>query len=208
MPRVAELFEARRPKDPAVVSEIDGTVQFGSVRRGVRKIIVTSKDNRDKRVYLIPYGKHLLVHEGDTVRAGEKLSEGSVVPHDILAILGANRVQEYLVNEIQEVYRLQGVRINDKHIEVIVRQMLRKVRVEDAGDTEFLEDEQVPHVVKSLETDAEAQWLAKELNIFSSPGIIVNGQAINPYQLIENCQIKDREKAKRLLDDLLNEDKK
>jgi len=143
LPRVAELFEARRPKDPAVVSEIDGTVQFGSVRRGVRKIIVTSKDNRDKRVYLIPYGKHLLVHEGDTVRAGEKLSEGSVVPHDILAILGANRVQEYLVNEIQEVYRLQGVRINDKHIEVIVRQMLRKVRVEDAGDTEFLEDEQV-----------------------------------------------------------------
>jgi DNA-directed RNA polymerase subunit beta' len=143
LPRVAELFEARRPKGPAIVSEIDGTVKFGPVKRGVRKIIVTSMDGRDKRSYLIPYGKHLLVHEGDQVQAGEKLSEGSVVPHDILAILGANKVQEYLVNEIQEVYRLQGVRINDKHIEVIVRQMLRKVRVEDPGDTEFLENEEV-----------------------------------------------------------------
>jgi len=143
LPRVAELFEARRPKGPAVVSEIDGIVKFGLVRRGVRKINVISKDGRDKRTYLIPYGKHLLVHEGDTVQAGEKLSEGSVVPHDILAILGANKVQEYLVNEIQEVYRLQGVRINDKHIEVIVRQMLRKVRVEDPGDTEFLENDEI-----------------------------------------------------------------
>jgi len=143
LPRVAELFEARRPKGPAIVSEIDGTVKFGQVRRGIRKIMVISKDERDKRTYLIPYGKHLLVHEGDTVQAGEKLSEGSVVPHDILAILGANKVQEYLVNEIQEVYRLQGVRINDKHIEVIVRQMLRKVRVEDPGDTEFLENDEV-----------------------------------------------------------------
>jgi DNA-directed RNA polymerase subunit beta' len=143
LPRVAELFEARRPKSPAIVSEIDGTIKFGSVKRGIRKIIVISRDGRDKRTYLIPYGKHLLVHEGDTVRAGEKLSEGSVTPHDILAILGANRVQEYLVNEIQEVYRLQGVRINDKHIEVIVRQMLRKVKVEDSGDTEFLENDEV-----------------------------------------------------------------
>lgn len=143
LPRVAELFEARRPKGPAIVSEIDGIVKFGPVKRGVRKIVVSSMDGRDKRSYLIPYGKHLLVHEGDIVQAGEKLSEGSVVPHDILAILGANKVQEYLVNEIQEVYRLQGVRINDKHIEVIVRQMLRKVRVEDPGDTEFLENEEV-----------------------------------------------------------------
>jgi len=143
LPRVAELFEARRPKGPAIVSEIDGVVTFGPVKRGVRKIIVVSPDERDKRSYLIPYGKHLLVHEGDMVQAGEKLSEGPVVPHDILAILGANEVQEYLVNEIQEVYRLQGVRINDKHIEVIVRQMLRKVRVEDPGDTEFLENDEV-----------------------------------------------------------------
>jgi DNA-directed RNA polymerase subunit beta' len=143
LPRVAELFEARRPKGPAVVSEIDGTVKFGSMRRGIRKVFVVSKNGKDKRTYLIPYGKHLLVHEGDTVQAGEKLSEGSVAPHDILAILGANRVQEYLVNEIQEVYRLQGVRINDKHIEVIVRQMLKKVRVEDPGDTEFLENDEI-----------------------------------------------------------------
>jgi len=143
LPRVAELFEARRPKSPAIVSEIDGTVQFGTVRRGVRKVMVISRDERDQKTYLIPYGKHLLVHDGDTVHAGEKLSEGSVAPHDILAILGANRVQEYLVNEIQEVYRLQGVRINDKHIEVIVRQMLRKVRVEDPGDTDFLENDEV-----------------------------------------------------------------
>jgi len=143
LPRVAELFEARRPKSPAVVSEIDGTVKFGPVKKGVRKVIVTSEDGRDKRAYLIAYGKHLLVHEDDFVQAGEKLSEGSVVPHDILAILGANKVQEYLVNEIQEVYRLQGVHINDKHIEVIVRQMLRKVRVEDPGDTEFLENDEV-----------------------------------------------------------------
>jgi DNA-directed RNA polymerase subunit beta' len=143
LPRVAELFEARRPKSPAIVSEIDGTVKFGQVRRGVRKVTVVSRDGRDKRTYLIPYGKHLLVHEGDLIRAGEKLSEGSITPHDILAILGANKVQEYLVNEIQEVYRLQGVRINDKHIEVIARQMLRKVQVEDPGDTHFLENDEI-----------------------------------------------------------------
>ncbi len=143
LPRVAELFEARRPRGPAIVSEIDGMVHFGSVRRGIRKVVVSSVDGKNKRIYLIPYGKHLLVHDGDIVQAGEKLSEGSVVPHDVLAILGANKVQEYLVNEIQEVYRLQGVRINDKHIEVIVRQMLRKVCVEDPGDTEFLENDEV-----------------------------------------------------------------
>ncbi len=154
LPRVAELFEARKPKGPAVVSEIDGTVKFGSVRRGVRKVNVISHDGRDRRTYLIPYGKHLLVHEGDTVQAGEKLSEGSVVPHDILAILGANKVQEYLVNEIQEVYRLQGVRINDKHIEVIVRQMLRKVRVEDPGDTEYLENDEIDRLVFLRVNDA------------------------------------------------------
>lgn len=143
LPRVAELFEARRPKSPAIVSEIDGVIKFGAVRRGVRKVTVTSRDGREKKTYLIPYGKHLLVHDGDFVRAGEKISEGSVAPHDILAILGANKVQEYLVNEIQEVYRLQGVRINDKHIEVIARQMLRKVQVEDPGDTDFLENDEV-----------------------------------------------------------------
>jgi len=147
LPRVAELFEARKPKEPAVVTEIDGTVKFGEIRRGTRKIIVTSQDAQEEKVYLVPYGKHVLVHEGDFVQAGEKLCEGSIAPEDILNIMGPNRVQEYLVNEIQEVYRLQGVRINDKHIEVIVRQMLQKVRVEDPGDTAYLEGDRVDKIL-------------------------------------------------------------
>jgi DNA-directed RNA polymerase subunit beta' len=147
LPRVAELFEARKPKEPAIVSEIDGQVHFGDIRRGIRKIIVTSQDGQEEKVYLIPYGKHVLVHEGDYVEAGEKLCEGSVAPEDILNIMGPNKVQEYLVNEIQEVYRLQGVRINDKHIEVIVRQMLQKVKVKDAGDTMYLEGDQVDKIL-------------------------------------------------------------
>jgi DNA-directed RNA polymerase subunit beta' len=146
LPRVAELFEARRPKEPAIVSEIDGQVKFGEIRRGIRKISIISHDGKEEKVYQIPYGKHVLVHDGDYVQAGEKLSEGSVAPQDILNIMGPNRVQEYLVNEIQEVYRLQGVRINDKHIEVIVRQMLQKVKIEDPGDTEYLEGEQVDKI--------------------------------------------------------------
>ncbi|MFQ5631055.1 MAG: hypothetical protein ACE5I1_19965 [bacterium] len=146
LPRVAELFEARKPKEPAVVTEIDGTVKFGEIRRGVRRLIVTSRDGKDERTYLIPYGKHILVHDGDYVEAGEKLCEGSIAPHDILNILGPNKVQEYLVNEIQEVYRLQGVRINDKHIEAIVRQMLQKVRIDDPSDTQYLEGDQVDKV--------------------------------------------------------------
>ncbi|MFQ6091391.1 MAG: DNA-directed RNA polymerase subunit beta', partial [bacterium] len=141
LPRVGELFEARKPKDPAVVSEIDGAVKFGKVVRGSREVIIVGEN--EERTYLIPYGKHLHVHDGDRVLAGERLSEGSINPHDILRIKGVNEVQEYLVNEIQEVYRLQGVRINDKHVEVIVRQMLQKVKVEDPGDTTFLEGELV-----------------------------------------------------------------
>jgi len=143
LPRVAELFEARRPKEPAIVSEIDGVVKFGEIKRGVRKISIVSHDGKEEKVYQIPYGKHVLVHDSDFVTAGEKISEGSVAPQDILNIMGPNRVQEYLVNEIQEVYRLQGVRINDKHIEVIVRQMLQKVKIENPGDTNYLEGEQV-----------------------------------------------------------------
>ena len=143
LPRVAELFEARRPKEPAVITEIDGIVKFGALKRGVREITVTAVTSKMKKRYLIPYGKHILVHDGDFVRAGEGLSEGSIAPQDILNILGPGKVQEYLVNEIQEVYRLQGVRINDKHIEVIVRQMMQKVRVEEPGDTNYLEGDQV-----------------------------------------------------------------
>ncbi|MCE5271454.1 DNA-directed RNA polymerase subunit beta' [bacterium] len=142
LPRVAELFEARKPKDPAVITEIDGRVSFGKIVRGNRQIIVTPEVG-EPREYLIPYGKHLRVHEGDVVRSGDRLSEGPINPHDILRIKGPRAVQEYLLNEIQEVYRLQGVKINDKHIGVIVRQMLNKVAIVNPGDTNFLEGESV-----------------------------------------------------------------
>ncbi len=142
LPRVAELFEARRPKDPAIISEIDGVVEFGESKKGQRRVIVKSPTGM-KREYLVPHGKHLNVYKGDWVTAGQPLIDGPVVPQDILRIGGDKKLQEYLVNEIQEVYRLQGVRINDKHIEVIVRQMLRKIRIDDSGDTEFLVGAQV-----------------------------------------------------------------
>jgi DNA-directed RNA polymerase subunit beta' len=142
LPRVAELFEARRPKNEAVVADVDGTVAFGEVKRGNREIFVLAEDG-EKRTYSVSYGVHVLVHEGDYVRAGDQLSEGNVAPHDILRIKGSNAVQEYLVNEIQEVYRLQGVKINDKHIEVIARQMMQKMRIIDFGDTPFLQDDLV-----------------------------------------------------------------
>ncbi len=142
LPRVAELFEARRPKDPATISEVDGTVRFGDIKRGKREVYVHPEDG-EPQLYEVPAGKHLRVHEGDRVRAGDRLTEGPVNPHDILRIKGPRAVQEYLLNEVQEVYRLQGVKINDKHIGVIVRQMLQKVRVVDPGDTAFLEAENV-----------------------------------------------------------------
>ncbi|MGH7483882.1 MAG: DNA-directed RNA polymerase subunit beta', partial [Longimicrobiales bacterium] len=142
LPRVAELFEARKPKDPAVITEIDGSIRFGDIKRGKREIIV-EPETGEERVYEVPVGKHLRVHEGDLVRAGDRLSEGPVNPHDILRIKGPRAVQEYLLNEVQEVYRLQGVKINDKHIGVIVRQMLQKVRITDPGESEFLEGEHV-----------------------------------------------------------------
>jgi DNA-directed RNA polymerase subunit beta' len=139
LPRVTELFEARSPADPAIVSETDGTVKFGGQRRGSREVIITAHDGKDQKTYLIPHGKHVLVQENDVVRAGERISDGAIDPHDILAIKGTGAVQEYLVNEIQEVYRMQGVKINDKHIEIIVRQMMQKVRITESGDTRFLE---------------------------------------------------------------------
>ncbi|MDD5255398.1 MAG: DNA-directed RNA polymerase subunit beta', partial [Candidatus Omnitrophica bacterium] len=142
LPRVAELFEARRPKDPAIISEIDGFVEFGESKKGQRVIIVRSPTGMH-REYTIPHGKHPNVYKGDRVDAGQQLTDGPVVLQDILRVCGDKVLQEYLVNEVQEVYRLQGVRINDKHIEVIIRQMLKKVRVEDPGDTEFLGTQQV-----------------------------------------------------------------
>ena len=144
LPRVVELFEARKPKDPAVISEIDGSVKYGGVVKGQRKIMIVADDpNAEPREYSIPRGVHVNVQEGDRVRAGDPLMDGPNNPHDILHVLGEKELQKYLVNEIQEVYRLQGVNINDKHIEVITRQMMRWVRVEDVGDAEFLVDEQV-----------------------------------------------------------------
>jgi len=144
LPRVAELFEARKPKEFAIVSEIDGTVEFGSDVRGRRRVIVSPDvEGGEAKEYLIPKGKHIAVREGDRVRAGEPLMDGSSNPHDILRIKGVKELAKYLVDEVQEVYRLQGVKINDKHIEVIVRQMLRRVRIADPGDSEYLVGEQV-----------------------------------------------------------------
>ena len=142
LPRVAELFEARKPKEFAIISEIDGLVSFGKDTKGKRKVIVTPEVGEPKE-YLIPKGKHISVHSGDWVQAGEALMEGSTNPHDLLGIKGEKDLAKYLVDEVQEVYRLQGVKINDKHIEVIVRQMLRRVRVKEVGDTDFLVGEQI-----------------------------------------------------------------
>jgi DNA-directed RNA polymerase subunit beta' len=142
LPRVVELFEARKPAETAIMSEIDGTVKLGAISKGKRKLIITGTDG-EEREYDIPRGTHINVQDGDRVRAGEALMDGPLNPHDILRVLGMSRLQEYIVNEIQEVYRLQGVNINDKHIEVIVRQMLRWVKIREVGDTEFLLDEQV-----------------------------------------------------------------
>ena len=159
LPRVAELFEARKPKDFAIVSEIDGTISFGADSRGKRRVIVTPDlAAAEPKEYLIPKGKHISVHEGDRVRAGEALMDGSSNPHDVLKIKGEKELAKYLVDEVQEVYRLQGVRINDKHIEVIVRQMLRRVRVKEVGDTDFLIGE---HVEKMVFEEANQQMIAE-----------------------------------------------
>ena len=143
LPRVVELFEARKPRETAIISEIDGVVRHGGIVKGQRKIIIVPEDGGEPREYSLPRGVHVNVQEGDRVRAGEPLMDGPSNPHDILSVLGEKALHAYLVNEIQEVYRLQGVNINDKHIEVIVRQMMRWVKIEEVGDTEFLIEEQV-----------------------------------------------------------------
>ena len=153
LPRVAELFEVRKPKENAVITEIDGVVSFGKDTKGKRKVVITPQVG-DPREYLIPKGKHISVHEGDYVRAGEALMDGSPNPHDILTVLGEKEVAKYLVDEVQQVYRLQGVKINDKHIEVIVRQMLKRVRITDPGDSEFLLGE---HVEKPIFEEVNQQ---------------------------------------------------
>jgi DNA-directed RNA polymerase subunit beta' len=191
LPRVTELFEARNPSNPAVVSEIDGIVSFGKVKRGNREIIIESKTGEQKK-YLISLSKHILVQENDFVKAGQVLSDGAITPGDILSIKGPTKVQEYLVNEIQEVYRLQGVKINDKHFEVIVRQMMRKVEIEDPGDTKFLEGQTVNKLEFMEEND-----LIFDKKVVIEPGDSANlkaGQIITARRLRdENSMLKRKD---------------
>jgi DNA-directed RNA polymerase subunit beta' len=193
LPRVIELFEARQPTDPAVVSEIDGVVHFGGRKRGAQEVVVTSRDGATEKAYLVPLSKHLLVHENDVVRAGEPLSDGQISPQDILSIQGPTAVQEYLVNEVQEVYRLQGVTINDKHIEAIVRQMMQKVRVTDPGDTMFLEGDLVNRF--QLEEANDALY---DMFVVTAPGDsgLDIGETINRRQLRDtNSEMKRQDLA-------------
>jgi DNA-directed RNA polymerase subunit beta' len=193
LPRVTELFEARNPSDPAIVSEIDGVVSFAKkLKRGNREVIITSKTGEEKR-YLIPTTKQILAQENDYVKAGTPLSDGALTPSDILAIKGPMKVQEYIVNEIQEVYRLQGVKINDKHFETIVRQMMRKVEVDDPGDSKFLEGE----LVNKIDFQDENDWLFGK-KVVEDPGDSVNlksGQIISARKLRdENSMLKRKDK--------------
>ena len=186
LPRVTELLEARNPSNPAVVSEIDGEVTMGKVKRGNREIIVTSKTG-DQKKYLVSLSKQILVQEHDAVRAGTPLSDGSVTPGDILAIMGPTAVQEYIVNQIQDVYRLQGVAINDKHFEVVVRQMMRKVRIDDPGDTTFLEQELVDKLDFAEEND----------RIWGKKVVVHAGDSteLKPGQIITARKLRDENSA-------------
>jgi DNA-directed RNA polymerase subunit beta' len=191
LPRVQELFEARNPSSPAVVSEIDGEVTMGKVKRGNQEIIITSKTG-DQRKYLVPLSKQLLVQEHDAVRAGTKLSEGEITPTDILAIKGPTAVQEYIVNEVQNVYRLQGVKINDKHFEIIVRQMMRKVRIDDPGDTSFLEQELVDKLDFADENDRI--WGKKVVTDAGDSETLSKGQIVSARKLRdENSSLRRRD---------------
>ena len=192
LPRVTELLEARNPSNPAVVSEIDGEVTMGKVKRGNREIIVTSKTG-DQKKYLVSLSKQILVQEHDAVRAGTPLSDGSVTPGDILAIMGPTAVQEYIVNQIQDVYRLQGVAINDKHFEVVVRQMMRKVRIDDPGDTTFLEQELVDKLDFAEENDRI--WGKKVVTDAGDSDNLKPGQIVTARKLRdENSALKRQDK--------------
>jgi len=191
LPRVTELFEARNPSNPAVVSEIDGEVTMGKVKRGNREIIVTSKTG-DQRKYLVSLSKQILVQEHDAVRAGTPLSDGAITPGDILAIKGPTAVQEYIVNEVQDVYRLQGIKINDKHFEIIVRQMMRKVQINDPGDTSFLEQEIVDKLDFAEENDRI--WGKKVVTDAGDSDQLKAGQIVTARRLRdENSSLKRRD---------------
>jgi DNA-directed RNA polymerase subunit beta' len=191
LPRVTELFEARNPSNPAIVSEIDGEVSLGKIKRGNREIIVTSRSG-DVRKYLVPLSRQILVQENDYIRAGTPLSDGAITPSDILAIKGPTAVQEYIVNEVQDVYRMQGVKINDKHFEVIVRQMMRKVEIDDPGDTRFLEKQ----VVDKLDFLQENDWVYNKKVITERgdselrEGMIITARRLRD----ENSQLKRKDK--------------
>ena len=182
LPRVTELFEARNPSNPAIVSEIDGEVTFGKIKRGNREIVITAKDGEVKR-YLVPLSRQIIVQENDYVRAGMALSDGAITPSDILRILGPTKVQEYIVNEVQEVYRMQGVKINDKHFEVIVRQMMNKVQIEDPGDSRFFENQIVD------------KWEFMDVNDELYDKVVVTdaGDSVNvhPGQIISMRKLRD-----------------
>ncbi|MFV0592904.1 MAG: DNA-directed RNA polymerase subunit beta' [Draconibacterium sp.] len=192
LPRVTELFEARNPSNPAVVSEVDGEVSLGKIKRGNREIIVTAK-NGDVKKYLVPLSKQILVQENDYIRAGIPLSDGATTPSDILAIKGPTAVQEYILNEVQDVYRMQGVKINDKHFEVIIRQMMRKVEIVDPGDTRFLEKQ----VVDKNEFSSENDWIYSK-KVVVDPGDaegMKSGQIISARRLRdENSQLRRKDK--------------
>ena len=191
LPRVTELFEARNPSNPAVVSEIDGEVTMGKVKRGNREIIVTSKTG-EQRKYLVSLSKQILVQEHDAVRAGTPLSDGVITPGDILAIKGPTAVQEYIVNEVQDVYRLQGVKINDKHFEIIVRQMMRKVQIDEPGDTTFLEQEMVDKLDFAEENDRI--WGKKVVTDAGDSDTLKPGQIVTARKLRdENSSLKRRD---------------
>ena len=182
LPRVTELFEARNPSNPAVVSEIDGVVSFGKIKRGNREIIVESKYG-DIKKYLVKLSNQILVQENDFIKAGMPLSDGSITPVDILNIKGPSAVQQYLVNEVQEVYRLQGVKINDKHFEVVVRQMMRKVKINEPGDSMFLENQLV----------FKSDFIEENDNLFGKKVVEEIGDSDNlkPGQMITSRQLRD-----------------
>jgi len=200
LPRVTELFEARNPSNPAVISEIEGFVRLGGIKRGNREVFVTSPDGSDTRKYFVPLSKHILVHDGDYVYSGMLLCDGAIAPQKILAIKGPSAVQAYLVNEIQEVYRLQGVPINDKHIEVIVRQMMRKVEVVDAGDTMFLEKE----VVDKRDFQEENDWIFDKM-IVEDAG---DSRNLKPGQIVSRRKLRDENSSLRRNDGKLVQAKK
>jgi len=191
LPRVTEMFEARNPSNPAIVSEVDGSVSFGSIKRGNREVIITSK-NGDTKKYLIKLSKHILVQENDYVKAGTPLCDGVITPSDILAIMGVVAVQQYIVNEIQDVYRLQGVKINDKHFEVLVRQMMRKVQIADSGDTFFLENSLVSK--EQFQNENDKIFGMKYILEAGDSDVLKPGQIVSPRELREeNSRLKRKD---------------